>query len=467
MSAPSSNSAAFPCAAGQHDPIVDDAVARDQRLADDSTRLFTPRDSLSVDVLDVFRNEPTTGVITHTDREAFQDCLRRQYTVRRDSRFYILKPSKPRVVSRCPLHISEEMTRKMLATHNVMPSFLDHLHAFGRRESREQDASFGGGKYKLGFSPRKSPNPVSSYELCYTLKFAVNNGRKAEDDPFLWSIRQTSVYQKFEYDDQQSVWIVVQPSESTQRRLVSAADANKVEEEEEGCSLSQNPLKMHLLFISAAAEGLRDYYNHLEKIFFEMTKAAVNFEVERSLEKHNQNTIVKSENQHDPLGQFEVNFQSVQDLQQFEELLRRVKTALEINEDSIRSLMALNDKLRQLSSDADKSLWIQVDVEAEQQLAVFGRHKRNIEALLQNVHGRASLLYNVLDFKNALTVSHQGQRAMDIKQLQRSESTMMMMLNEITVKDAVGVKILTILATLYLPASFVAILFRLFLAPTW
>jgi hypothetical protein len=66
-------------------------------------------------------------------------------------------------------------------------------------------------------------------------------------------------------------------------------------------------------------------------------------------------------------------------------------------------------------------------------------------------------LYNVLDFKNALTVSHQGQRSMDIKQLQRSESTMMMMLNEITVKDAIGVKILTILATLYLPASFVAV----------
>jgi hypothetical protein len=194
--------------------------------------------------------------------------------VRRDSRFYILKPSRPRVVSRCPLHISEEMARKMLATHNVMPSFLDHLHAFGRRESREQDASFGGGRYKLGFSPHKSQNPVSSYELCYTLKFVVNNGRKSESDPFAWSIRQTSVYQKFEYDDQQSVWIVVQPSEPVQRRLASAADANKVEREEEG-SLSQNPLKMHLLFISAAAEGLRDYYNHLEKIFFEMVASPV------------------------------------------------------------------------------------------------------------------------------------------------------------------------------------------------
>ena len=69
-----------------------------------------------------------------------------------------------------------------------------------------------------------------------------------------------------------------------------------------------------------------------------------------------------------------------------------MKTALEINEDSIRSLIALNDKLRQLSSDEDKSLWIQVEVEAEQQLAIFGRHKRNVEALLQNVHGRASLV---------------------------------------------------------------------------
>jgi hypothetical protein len=94
MSSSFSDSDVFPRAARQHDPIIDDAVARDQRLTDDNARLFTPRDSLSVDVLDVFRNEPTTrgklqprncrpsvnwlAVITHTDREAFQDCLRQQ-----------------------------------------------------------------------------------------------------------------------------------------------------------------------------------------------------------------------------------------------------------------------------------------------------------------------------------------------------------------------------------------------------
>jgi hypothetical protein len=66
-------------------------------------------------------------------------------------------------------------------------------------------------------------------------------------------------------------------------------------------------------------------------------------------------------------------------------------------------------------------------------------------------------LYNVLDFKNALTVSHQGQRSMDIKQLRRNDSNMMRKMNEMTVKDTIGVKILTILTTFYLPASFVAV----------
>ncbi|KAI5848788.1 hypothetical protein BZA05DRAFT_402713 [Tricharina praecox] len=439
-----------------HNPLVDDVAARNGRLTADRDRLFAP-EQISIDTLDVnlsAEGEQCEVKRTWTDAAEFSAQCLQQPT--HDSRYYILKPFRPKVISRSPLHITEEAARQLLATHEVMPSFLDHLHAYGRRKNREQDGCFGGGRYLLGFSEESK---VTQHEIAYTVKFGVNNGRKEETSPYLYSIRQTSVYQKFCYDERKSVWILVQPSDAVQRRLYAAAPKEVV-------LAGGNPLKMHLLFFSAASEGWRDYYNHLEKIFYETTAAAVNYTVQRSNEKYTPQGMQGPQVQHfegtrgDPLEKFQVDFQDVQDLQRLEELLRRVKTAIEVNSDSIRSLKALNNKLRELSSATTGGMtlaaWSEVDIEASQQLAILESHKRNFESLLQNVHGRSQLLYNVLDFKNALTVSHHSQRAVDIRALQANEQTMMTMLNEMSMRDAIGVRILTLLATLYVPASFVA-----------
>lgn len=120
----------------------------------------------------------------------------------------------------------------------------------------------------------------------------------------------------------------------------------------------------------------------------------MNFSVQRSNETYSpQSPSSRFEGKRDPLEQFEVDFKDVQDLQRFEELLRRVKTALEINEDSIRSLKALNNKLRDLAGvESSPASWSEIDIEAEQQLATVARHKRNFDTLLKNVHGRAQLV---------------------------------------------------------------------------
>lgn len=332
-----------------------------------------------------------------------------------------------------------------MATHKVMPSFLDHLHAYGRKGNGENDALFGGGRYKLEFSPAG----VAGYELCYTLKFGVKNGRKPDSDPGAWSIRQSSVYQKFHYDSRKAAWILVQPSDMVQKRLPEVTGSSE---------LSTNPLKTHLLFLSAAGEGWRDFYNHLEAIFYDTTKAAVHWTVQRNKATFMPHSPTFQGNVN-PLELFEVDFDDVQKLQRFEENLRRVRAALEVNEDSIRSVKALNEKLHELMEDdhSSKGSFCEIDAEAEQQLTIINRHKRNFESLLQNVRGRAALLYNVLEFKNALAVSQQAQRSVDIKALQQNEVAMRTVVSEMSMRDAIGVKILTLLATLYIPASFVAV----------
>ena len=376
---------------------------------------------------------------TITDSTTFEQCLQKQRQEQQQllppppascSRFYVLKPSKLRVVSRSRLHITEPLARDLLATHRVMPSFLDHLHGFGRREKRERDASFGGGRYRLGFD---ATGALAEYELCYTFKFGVNNGRKEHLDPYLWSIRQTSVYQKFSYDAARATWILVQPDLSVQRRLVNMLDSNgpdgtarpavpaaaaaataaaaaaaaaepaqSAEGPVDPVRFKENPLMLHLLFLSAAAEGWREYYNHIEDVFFHFTKAAVHIAVRHSPEQQGivspataSPTATAPHRPANPLEMFEVGFEDVQNLQRLEELLRRVKVALDINEDSIRSLRSLNSALRHHAlphTDCSTAAWAAVDLEAEQQLAILAGHKRNFAALLENVHGRGQLV---------------------------------------------------------------------------
>lgn len=354
---------------------------------------------------------------TITDCTAFEQCLQEQRQEQQQllpppancSRFYVLKPSKLHVVSRSRLHITEPLARALLATHRVMPSFLDHLHGFGRREKRERDASFGGGRYRLGFD---ATGALAEYELCYTFKFGVNNGRKERYDPYLWSIRQTSVYQKFCYDAARATWILVQPALSVQRRLVNmlasngpngaaqpaAEPAQSAEGPADPARFNENPLMLHLLFLSAAAEGWREYYNHLEDVFFHITKAAVNIAVQHTSEQQAIFPPATATGPHgptNPLEMFEVGFEDVQNLQRLEELLRRVKTALDINEDSIRSLRSLNTALRHHAlphTNCSTAAWAAVDLEAEQQLAILAAHKRNFVTLLENVHGRGQLV---------------------------------------------------------------------------
>jgi len=90
-----------------------------------------------------------------------------------------------------------------------------------------------------------------------------------------------------------------------------------------------------------------------------------------------------------------VEFRSVQILQKFEERVQMFKAALEINEDIIMSLKALNSDLWEFASVQDqvgKIAWRSVNASLEQQLADILRHKRNVDYLISQVQGRSRLV---------------------------------------------------------------------------
>lgn len=197
-----------------------------------------------------------------------------------------LKAASPKVISRSRLHIPQESLRKILTVHQVMPGFVDFLQAFGRKAS-STDSGYGGCKRRIEYTSLSGPDKERSIdyygmvissptahmytyrkvEICYNIKYAERNYR-LPDEP--WSVRQTCIYQKFERSKKSSTWILVQPSEKMQSRIREVFKARTMEDIEGSV---HNPLDLHLVFLSAAAENWRWYYNSLENALVEMVRS--------------------------------------------------------------------------------------------------------------------------------------------------------------------------------------------------
>lgn len=90
---------------------------------------------------------------------------------------------------------------------------------------------------------------------------------------------------------------------------------------------------------------------------------------------------------------FIIEFRSAQVLQRFEEIVRHCKASLEVNEDTMRSLQALNTDLRGFEPGSHPQInWHTVNTTLEQHLQDISRYKRNVDVLLHKIQGRARLV---------------------------------------------------------------------------
>ncbi|KAF8250381.1 hypothetical protein K440DRAFT_659399 [Wilcoxina mikolae CBS 423.85] len=433
----------------------DDACFYNKRLSERSGDLFTESGNVSVEVEESSIGDESKGeqsVISTITNDGDLDKYLFLPPDDIDHRFFILKPSNTAITSQCELHISEAMIRRLLTAFRVMPAFLDFVHAFGTNPDR----SFGGCKQKIHFS-----GGLSGYEVCYNFKSAVPRRGKP---PHNWSIRQTAVYQKFKYDGRKNIWILVQPETRVRERM-------------SGFSKRSSPLEHHILFMSAAAANWRAYFNDLETLFLDMTINAVEKSVGTKLADDLSQHPHRIRGAGDAADNLIVEFRSVQILQKFEERVQMFKTALEINEDILTSLKALNSDLWEFTSDKDldgKIAWRNVNTSLEQLLADILRHKRNVDCLLNQVQGRSRLLHNVLDYQTQFEVAKIEQDREERRHEERVERDRERMaieterinreitrkktfrMSEKTVQDTIGVKIMTIVALIYLPSTFVA-----------
>jgi hypothetical protein len=337
-----------------------------------------------------------------------------------------------------------------LTAHNVFPAFLPYLHAFGTKTT-DIDQHFGGASYRLHFPTEEAGN--IGYELCYNFKFIVQtkppteNSRPSDN----WRIRQTGVYQQHRPNSTtsaQDTWILVQLATRVQDRLSQTSTS----------SSNTSPLAPHLLFLSAATAGWRDYFNVMEAYFLKTTESAVHKQMSMPGPTGAANATLDGRRRilhgKDPAYSFEVSFHDVQMLQQLEEEVQTFAAALGINRDILITLQTLNSTLAVTDTSPATVMFAAA---LEQYITDLGRHTRNVDALLRKIRGRSRLLYNVLDYQNSVALSTQGELRTQFEALQGLERHKTNLWSKKSVRDAAGIKIMTIMALLYLPASFIAV----------
>jgi Mg2+ and Co2+ transporter CorA len=190
---------------------------------------------------------------------------------------------------------------------------------------------------------------------------------------------------------------------------------------------------------------------------------------------------------------FDVKFDDLQKIQRFEEKVHEFQRSLDANKEAILALARLNNDIRGFIPKSEKGdqCWYRVDHALEKHRLEIDLWQRNIDSFLKRISGRSQLvlssfvirfsnkradtqllkLYNILDLKNSTLVSFYEQTQAEINAIARKDTLRaqeitddMHRLNkemrdmaEQTSKDAVSMKIITLVAMIYLPITFIAV----------
>ncbi|QDS71141.1 hypothetical protein FKW77_009924 [Venturia effusa] len=155
--------------------------------------------------------------------------------------------------SRDVLFTSSKMFLLTLTYLQALPAYLDHLFPFGNQQY-PRDPYFSGFRCEDRFSDAVRGPTISELgrsgcdiRMCYTLKSAERTNKSS---PATWSIRQTSIYHSFDVKTGRSTWIVVKGDDLIKQRLQQVT--NSIEN-------NRNAL------CDWAGQNWRWYLNHLEE----------------------------------------------------------------------------------------------------------------------------------------------------------------------------------------------------------
>ncbi|MCJ1381741.1 hypothetical protein MMC17_004852 [Xylographa soralifera] len=318
-----------------------------------------------------------------------------------------------------------------------MPAYLDFISMFGAQvQPRElrfsgfstllmiHESSHRPGLPALGRSGRL-------FQLCYnlvgvSLKATVVKDLKLRE----WSVRQAAIHHQFDIINGTTLWIVTKGRIDIQQRFKQLTGANARAEDKAFTTLFEcfrSSLAAHLMYCSWSTEDWHGYIRWLEDVLEAETTLAIYGRRSRgsAYQEYQQRHIQELQNWKDKTSEvimlLEANMTTLTALQSFYVRLRR-------NKDFPALLKAqCEDEIQQFASEID------------QMIHGFKMFKSRAFLLAGIISDRRELIEKVL---------HQFQE----QYIERTE-----VLSKNLEKEAIGMRIITIITLLYLPATFVSV----------
>ncbi|KAL2054284.1 hypothetical protein ABVK25_005425 [Lepraria finkii] len=138
----------------------------------------------------------------------------------------------------------------------AFPEFFKYLQAFGQKDYA-RDEGFSGFNMSMSRNAAGEPTRI---ECCYMLKYVeLHDDEEPTINP--WTIRQVVIYQKFDLQSLESSHIFVRLSKAMAEELHDALQINK----DRGRELVGRWDRIHILYLRTLNENWRQYINYLDE----------------------------------------------------------------------------------------------------------------------------------------------------------------------------------------------------------
>ncbi|KAL6708222.1 hypothetical protein ACN47E_003406 [Coniothyrium glycines] len=341
---------------------------------------------------------------------------------------------------------------QLLTFHQVMPTYLDFILGFGA-QSDVRDLRFSGFREQIRL--KKPVNDLALpqlgrsgkfFQICYNLRGVQFKSRGNENVKLNeWSIHQAAFYHQFDVEHGTTLWIATKGGKDILERykeLIGPVGRPEDRTYDDTAACFRSSLSVHLLFCHWSTENWRGYIRWLEEVSNHQVSSLDDFMCAEIDTSHTGMTV-------DGLrlsgyAHHEYKTYHIQDLHHWQDKANEAVMVLEAN----ASIPLL---LRRFYADlvACKDFPSALKIQCEDELDTFFAQLDEITKDFHMQIVRAKLLVNTIGDRKELSFQHLQALA-----IERTGQ-----LNQNLERDAVAIRIITIVTLLYLPATFVSTFF--------
>lgn len=361
--------------------------------------------------------------------------------------------------SRSALYLTKSLFQEIATFYQIMPEILDFVHLFGPSEI-PKDLAFSSFQHHTRFdltpSGQTAPQASSTlfdrtgkcFEICYNLKVL---GRKREGSgDYSWATRQMAIYHKFNVSQRKATWLLIKgdPSNAFEldERIKEVIDNEAPAENRTFSTLStsfRSSLAIHKKFARWATEFWRWILRDLDTEVAEKTRMLM-VESREPLPGWTRTTTKDAADKRTVY-----TAKNLQDMQSLVEKIRAVADAIEDNVDVLRSLAKYYAQL------IDRPA-LQAEPDCVNYGEDFVHYLNGLSSDLQRQHRRAASLSAYTNERRQLLVQYVSAQATETQERVANSTFAVGIAAQ---KEAVVMRVITVVTLIFLPATFVSTFF--------